>query len=303
MSRLCVNLPGLTMKNPIMPASGCFGMGQEYGELYDLACLGGLITKAVTAQARLGNPTPRLAETPSGMLNAIGLQNEGLETVCTQQLAYYEQFKVPVMANIAGSSIEEYIEVAAKLSQQKVVTALELNISCPNVKKGGLAFGTKPELAAQLTKEVKMVSQVPVYVKLSPNVSDIVEIAQAVEKAGADGLTMINTLLGMRFDLKTRRPLLANQTGGLSGAAIKPVALRCVYQVRQQTELPIIGIGGIQTADDVLEFFIAGADAVQVGTANFTNPFVCPEIIQTLEERMDAWGIESLNQLREEARK
>ena len=300
MNRLAVSLPGLEMKNPVMPASGCFGMGKEYGALYDLDVLGAIITKAVTREKRLGNATPRIAETNSGMLNAIGLQNEGLEKVCKKELDYYRQFSVPVMANVAGSSIEEYVFVSHVLSQQKHISAVELNISCPNVKQGGITFGTDAKVAYELVKAVKKECQVPLYVKLSPNVTDIVQIAQAVEAAGADGLTMINTLLGMKIDLKTRQPLLANRTGGLSGPAIKPVAIRCVYQVAQNTTLPIIGIGGIQSAEDVLEFFMAGASAVQVGTANFTDPFACPKIINDLERCMDQYHIDTLHSLIEE---
>lgn len=303
MTRIAVNLPGLEMKNPIMPASGCFGMGKEYGSLYDLNCLGGMITKAVTKEKRFGNPTPRIAETHSGMLNAIGLQNEGLDTVCENELEYYRQFDFPVMANVAGASIDEYVAVAHTLSQHDVITAVELNISCPNVKQGGITFGTDAKVAYELVRAVKAECYVPLYVKLSPNVTDITAIAKAVEEAGADGLTMINTLLGMRMDIKTRQPILANGTGGLSGPAIKPIAIRCVYQVAKQTQLPIIGIGGIQSAEDVLEFFIAGASAVQVGTANFTNPFACPNIIDQLEECMDRYRISSLQQFIEERQK
>lgn len=302
MNRLAVELPGLKMKNPIMPASGCFGMGKEFGELYDLNQLGALITKAITLEPRFGNPTPRVAETPQGMLNAIGLQNKGLDTVCAEELSYYESFDVPLLANIAGSTKEEYEIVAQILSKQSVVSALELNISCPNVKEGGITFGTDPDIVFDLVQSVKKVSTVPVYVKLSPNVTDIVEIAKAAEAAGADGLTLINTLLGMRMNLKTRKPLLANGTGGLSGPAVLPVALRCVYQVAHATSLPIIGIGGISTVDDVLEFLMAGASAVQIGTANFVDPYICPTIIDQLETRMDELNISSLEQLTKEAR-
>ena len=291
MNRLSVELPGLKLKNPVMPASGCFGFGREFSRLYDLNVLGAIVIKATTVEPRFGNPTPRVAETPGGMLNAIGLQNPGLEKVMEEELPWLEQFDVPIIANIAGSTEEDYVEVARVISTAKNVHALELNISCPNVKTGGIAFGTIPEVAKSLTKKVKEVSSVPVYVKLSPNVTNIVEIAKAVEEGGADGLTMINTLLGMRIDLQTAKPVLANKTGGLSGPAIKPVALRMIYEVSQNVRLPIIGMGGIQSAEDVIEFFYAGASAVAVGTANFIDPFVCPKIIAELPEVMDRLGI------------
>ena len=291
MNRLSVELPGLNLKNPVMPASGCFGFGREFSRLYDLNVLGAIMIKATTVEPRFGNPTPRVAETPGGMLNAIGLQNPGLEKVMEEELPWLEQFDVPIIANIAGSTEEDYVEVARVISTAKNVHALELNISCPNVKTGGIAFGTIPEVAKSLTKKVKEVSSVPVYVKLSPNVTNIVEIAKAVEEGGADGLTMINTLLGMRIDLQTAKPVLANKTGGLSGPAIKPVALRMIYEVSQNVRLPIIGMGGIQSAEDVIEFFYAGASAVAVGTANFIDPFVCPKIIAELPEVMDRLGI------------
>ncbi|KKB42297.1 Dihydroorotate dehydrogenase, catalytic subunit [Bacillus thermotolerans] len=240
--------------------------------------------KATTEEARFGNSTPRVAETPGGMLNAIGLQNPGLEKVVEQELPWLSQFDLPIIANVAGSQVEDYVEVARTISQVENVHALELNISCPNVKTGGIAFGTVPETARHLTKMVKEVSEVPVYVKLSPNVSNIVEMAKAVEDGGADGLTMINTLVGMRIDVKTGNPVLANRTGGLSGPAIKPVAIRMIYEVSQQTDLPIIGMGGISTVEDIIEFYLAGASAVAVGTANFANPFICPELIEGVEQ-------------------
>ncbi len=297
MSRLNIELPGLSMKNPIMPASGCFGFGKEYAKLYDIEKLGAIAIKATTVETRYGNPTPRVAETTSGMLNAIGLQNPGLESVLTNELVWLEQFTVPIVANIAGSKVEDYIEVAEKVSKAKNVQALELNISCPNVKEGGIAFGTNPDVAGELTKLVKEVSSVPVYVKLSPNVTDIVEMAVAVEKAGADGLSMINTLLGMRIDLKKRKPILANRVGGLSGPAIKPVAVRMIYQVSQAVEIPIIGMGGIMNAWDVIEFFLAGASAVAVGTANFVDPFVCPTIIEELPQVLDELEVDHISEL------
>ncbi len=296
MSMLNVDLPGLTLKNPIMPASGCFGFGKEYSGLYDLSLLGAIMIKATTLEPRFGNPTPRVAETPAGMLNAIGLQNPGLDHVLMEELPRLEQNDVPIIANIAGSTEEDYIEVARALSKASNVKALELNISCPNVKTGGIAFGTIPEIAKSLTKKVKAASAVPVYVKLSPNVTNIVEMAKAVEEGGADGLTMINTLLGMRMDLNTGRPILANRTGGLSGPSIKPVALRMIFEVSQQVDLPIIGMGGVETAEDVIEFFYAGASAVAVGTANFVDPFVCPNIIDELPGLLEKLGFEHISE-------
>lgn len=297
MTDLRVKLPGLDLKNPIMPASGCFGFGQEYAKLYDLSKLGSIMIKATTAEMRLGNPTPRVAETSSGMLNAIGLQNPGLVKVVDEQLPWLEQFDVPIIANVAGSLAEDYVEVARTISKAPNVHALELNISCPNVKQGGITFGTDPKVAKELTRMVKDVSDVPVYVKLSPNVTDVVQLAKAVEEGGADGITMINTLLGMRLDPKTGRPVIANITGGLSGPAIKPVALRMVYEVRRHTKLPIIGMGGVAEVDDVIDFLSAGANAVAVGTANFVNPFVCPELIDKLPERLHELGYESVQEL------
>ncbi|MGB6777752.1 dihydroorotate dehydrogenase [Planococcus citreus] len=297
MTDLSVKLPGLDLKNPIMPASGCFGFGKEYAQLYDLSKLGSIMIKATTAEMRLGNPTPRVAETSSGMLNAIGLQNPGLEKVFGEELPWLDQFDVPIIANVAGSLAEDYVEVAKTISKAPNVHALELNISCPNVKQGGITFGTDPNVAKELTRMVKDVSDVPVYVKLSPNVTDVVQLAKAVEEGGADGITMINTLLGMRLDPKTGRPVIANITGGLSGPAIKPVALRMVYEVRRHTKLPIIGMGGVAEVDDVIDFLSAGANAVAVGTANFVNPFVCPELIDKLPERLHELGYESVQEL------
>ncbi|KON89155.1 dihydroorotate dehydrogenase [Sporosarcina globispora] len=296
MNSLNISLPGLELKNPIMPASGCFGFGREFSQLYDLSQLGAIMIKATTYEPRFGNPTPRVAETSAGMLNAIGLQNPGLEKVVNEELAWLEQIDVPIIANVAGSQEEDYVAVAKRISAVKNVHALELNISCPNVKTGGIAFGTIPEIAKNLTKKVKEVSEVPVYVKLSPNVTNIVEMAKAVEDGGADGLTMINTLVGMRIDLKTGNPILANKTGGLSGPAIKPVALRMIYEVSQQVSLPIIGMGGIESAEDVIEYFYAGASAVAVGTANFVDPFVCPKIIDGLPELIEKLGYEHISE-------
>jgi dihydroorotate dehydrogenase (NAD+) catalytic subunit len=301
-NRLAVKLPGLDLKNPIMPASGCFGFGEEYSRYYNLNQLGSIMVKATTLKARFGNPTPRVAETASGMLNAIGLQNPGVKVIMEEKLTWLENRfpDLPIIANVAGETEEEYVEVCRLISQVPNVTAIELNISCPNVAKGGHLFGEDPTVAYDLVKACKAVSAVPIYPKLTPNVTNIVDISRAVEAGGADGLTMINTLMGVRYDLKTRKPLLANITGGLSGPAIKPVALKLINQVAQTTALPIIGMGGVMTAQDVLEFYLAGASAVAVGTANFTNPYVCPRIIDKLPEIMDRYGIESLESLIQE---
>lgn len=287
MDRLKVQIPGLNLKNPIMPASGCFAFGLEYADFYDLSKLGAIMIKAATKEPRFGNDTPRVAETSSGMLNAIGLQNPGVHKIIDTKLKELENYDVPIIANVAGSEIEEYAYVAKVISKAKNVKALELNISCPNVSSGGIQFGTSEELAKKLTKAVKEVSSVPVYVKLSPNVTDIVGMALAVEKAGADGISMINTLIGMRLDKYTGKPILANKTGGLSGACIKPVAIRMIYQVSQVVKIPIIGMGGITNAWDVIDFISAGASAVAIGTANFTDPYICPKIIDELPKILD----------------
>ncbi len=297
MNRLSVQLPGLQLKNPIMPASGCFGFGKEYGKLYNLSKLGAIMIKAATLETRLGNPTPRVAETSSGMLNAIGLQNPGLQGVMENELPWLEQFDVPIIANVAGTETADYVEVAKVISTAPNVHALELNISCPNVKEGGITFGTDPEIAKQLTAAVKEVSAVPVYVKLSPNVTDVSAIAKAVEEGGADGITMINTLLGMRLDEKTGKPVIANKTGGLSGPAVKPVAIKMVYEVSQVVDIPIIGMGGVTNVQDVIDFLSAGASAVAVGTANFVDPFVCPTIIDQLPEKLDELGVNHISEL------
>ena len=294
MTDLAVHLPGLDLKNPIMPASGCFGFGREYSEFYDLSKLGALMMKAATGDERFGNPTPRVAETASGMLNAIGLQNPGVEKIIKREIPFLANYDVPLIANIAGSSIEEYERVATAFNETDKVHALELNISCPNVKEGGIQFGIDAEMAAEVTERVKEASNLPVYVKLSPNVSDIVAMAKAVEVAGADGLSMINTLTGMQIHLPSRKPLIANKTGGLSGAAIKPVAIRMIYEVKQHVDIPIIGMGGIQSPEDVLEFLLAGASAVAVGTANFQNPLICPEIIEALPDVLEKYGFSSV---------
>lgn len=293
---LSVSLPGLELKNPIMPASGCFGFGREYSQFYDLSKLGAVIMKAATGEERLGNPTPRVAETSSGMLNAIGLQNPGVEKIVETEIPFLSKFNIPIIANVSGSTVEEYEKVATVLNEAEDLNAIELNISCPNVKEGGIQFGIDPNMAATVTERVKKASNVPVYVKLSPNVTNIVDMAKAIESAGADGITMINTLTGMQIHLPSRKPLIANKTGGLSGPAIKPVAIRMIYEVRQHTDLPIIGMGGIENAEDVLEFLLAGANAVAVGTANFKNPLVCPEIIDALPATLEKYGFASVKE-------
>jgi len=292
---LSVKLPGLSLKNPVMPASGCFGFGREYSRFYDLSKLGAVIMKAATQSERFGNPTPRVAETSSGMLNAIGLQNPGVNKIIESEIPFLADYDTCIIANVAGSSVEEYKIVAQAFNHTDKVDALELNISCPNVKKGGIQFGTDPNMAAHITEVVKKASNLPVYVKLSPNVTDIVSMAKAVESAGADGLSMINTLTGMQIHLPSRKPLIANKTGGLSGPAIKPIAIRMIYEVRQQVSIPIIGMGGITNTEDVLEFLLAGASAVAVGTANFQNPLVCPEIITELPQTLEEYGFNSVN--------
>ncbi|MCK3935911.1 dihydroorotate dehydrogenase [Streptococcus suis] len=304
--RLAISLPGLDLKNPIIPASGCFGFGQEYADYYDLNQLGSIMIKATTRHPRYGNATPRVAETPAGMLNAIGLQNPGVEAVLSEKLPWLEQHfpDLPIIANVAGFSNEEYAYVSGKISKAPNVKAIELNISCPNVDHGnnGLLIGQVPELAYQAVKAAVEASSVPVYVKLTPSVADITLLAKAAEDAGATGLTMINTLVGMRFNLKTRQPILANGTGGMSGPAVFSVALKLIRQVAQMTDLPIIGMGGVDTADKAIEMMVAGASAIGVGTANFTDPFACPTIIKDLPERMDVYGIDTLENLRQEVR-
>ena len=295
---LKVQLPGMNCKNPVFPASGCFGFGREFAEFYDLSILGGIAIKSATLHKRFGNPTPRIAETPMGMLNAIGLQNPGVDVIKEKELPWLAQFDTEILVNVAGASEEEYVEVVKQLNDVENVSAFELNISCPNVKHGGIGLGTDPLLAAKVTRMVKEAAKKPVYVKLSPNVTDIVAIAKAVEAAGADGLVLINTLMGMRLDLKTGKPILANVTGGLSGPAIKPVALRMVYQVAQAVQIPIIGVGGITCAEDVLEFIYAGASAVEVGAQNFVDPYVCKKIIEDLPRVMAKYGIEDINEAR-----
>lgn len=294
---LSIQLPGLNLKNPIMPASGCFGFGREYSQFFDLNELGAIIMKSATGEERLGNATPRVAETASGMLNAIGLQNPGVNKIIKTEIPFLKQYNIPIIANVAGSTIEEYVYVAEAFSKDNNIDAIELNISCPNVKEGGIQFGTNDLMAEEITKRVKAVSNVPVYIKLSPNVTNVVEIAKAVERAGADGLTMINTLTGMQIHLPSKRPLIANRTGGLSGPAIKPISIRMIYEVSEVVNIPIIGIGGITSAEDVIEYLLAGASAVAVGTANFSNPLVCSEIIQELPQTLKKYGFNSIKEV------
>lgn len=291
---LQVNIGSLQLKNPIMTASGTFGYGREFSQLVNLESLGGIMVKGISLKPRPGNPPPRIVETASGMLNAIGLQNVGVKRFITEKMPYFKGMNLPVVVNILGDSLEEYREITEMLRGVEGVSAIEVNISCPNVKHGGVAFGTNPDMAAKVTRTVKDAADVPVMVKLSPNVTDICEIARAVEAGGADSLSMINTLIGMGIDIKTRKPKLANVIGGLSGPAIKPVALRMVYQVFQAVKLPIIGIGGIATVEDVIEFMLAGATAVQIGTANFVDPS-CSEIItRQLADYVETEGLTSI---------
>ncbi len=293
-----VTLSGLTLDNPVIPASGTFGYGEEMREFYDLNMLGSFSFKGTTLAPRFGNDTPRIAECEAGMLNAVGLQNPGVHHVMEHELpALATFFKKPVIANISGFSIDEYVECCRLLSGEPQVGLLEVNISCPNVHGGGMAFGTSPQAAAQVTRAVKRVATKPVYIKLSPNVTDIVEVAKACEDAGADGLSLINTLLGMRISLKTRKPILANVMGGFSGPAIFPVALRMVYQVAQAVRVPVIGMGGVKTAEDVLEMMLAGATAVQVGAQNLVDPFACKKIIEALPGTMERYGITDLQKI------
>lgn len=293
-----IKIPGLELKNPIIPASGTFGFGYEFERFYPVDKLGSIMLKGTTVEPRFGNPLPRIAEGPSGMLNAIGLQNPGVDAVMNEELEKLRPyFHSKVIANIAGSCLEDYVEVARRISTHDMVGAIEMNISCPNVKAGGIQFGTNPEMAAKLTKAVKEVSKVPVYVKLSPNVTDVVAMAKAVEAAGADGITMINTLIGMRFDLRTGKPIITNKTGGWSGPAIYPVALRMIYQVYKAVSIPIIGMGGVSSAYDVIEMMSAGASAVAVGAANLVDPYACSKIVDDLEKVMDEFNIENLTDI------
>lgn len=295
---LHVTLSGVELQNPVIPASGTFGFGQEFRPYYDINMLGSISFKGTTREARFGNPTPRIAECPAGMLNSVGLQNPGVDHVIAEELPRLrEVFHQPIMANISGFSVEDYVTAVEKLTQEEQVALLEINISCPNVRHGGMAFGTSPEAAAEITRAVKQVATKPVYMKLSPNVTDIVSIAKACEDAGADGLSLINTLLGMRIDLKRRKPVLANVMGGYSGPGIFPVALRMVYQVTGAVKIPVIGMGGISSARDVLEMMMAGAKAVEVGAANLVDPYACKTIIETLPQEMEKLGIERLTDI------
>lgn len=293
-----VRLCGTELDNPVIPASGTFGYGWEFAELYDINCLGSISFKGTTAEARFGNPTPRIAECDGGMLNSVGLQNPGVEAVRTVELPKLRKcFAKPVMANIGGFSSEEYVNNIKALDGEDCIGWFEVNISCPNVHGGGLAFGTSAEGAAKITKAVRSATKKPVIIKLSPNVTDIAEIAKACEAEGADGLSLINTLLGMRIDLRSRRPVLANKAGGYSGPAVKPVALRMVYQVYEAVAIPIVGMGGICCAEDVIEFMLAGACAVEVGAANLTEPFACKNIIDALPAAMEKYGIKNLRDI------
>ena len=299
MGRLSVDLCGIELDNPVIPASGTFGYGWEFAELYDINILGTFSFKGTTREPRFGNPTPRIADCPSGMLNAVGLQNPGVDRVIDTELPKLAAvFHKPVMANVSGFSAAEYAEVSAKLDAQPQVGWLEVNVSCPNVHGGGMSFGTDPEQAAAVVRAVKAVTKKPVIIKLTPNVTDVVTIAKACEQAGADGISLINTLLGMRIDLKTRKPVLANVTGGLSGPAVFPVALRMVWQVAHAVKIPVVGMGGISCAGDVLEMMTAGAAAVEVGAANLVDPLACKKIIEDLPEAMDRYGIRNLRELR-----
>ena len=293
-----VNLLGIELDNPVIPASGTFGFGYEFAEIYDINILGTFSFKGTTAEARFGNPTPRIAECPNGMINAVGLQNPGVDRVISEELPKLKKcFNKPVMANISGFSVEEYVHTCAMLDKCDQVGWLEVNISCPNVHGGGMAFGTSPEGAAEVVRAVKAVTTKPVIVKLSPNVTDIVAIAKAVEDAGADGISLINTLLGMRINLRTRKPVIANKMGGFSGPAIFPVAVRMVYQVAHAVKIPVIGMGGVSSAEDVIEMMLAGATAVEVGAQNLVDPFACKKIIEDLPRVMEKYNIENLSDI------
>lgn len=295
---MSVSLSGVTLSNPVIPASGTFGFGHEFAELYDLNILGSIALKGTTREARFGNPTPRIAEIPSGLINAVGLQNPGVDAVISTEIPKLcKTCRLPLIANISGFSLDEYTECAEKFDKVDEVAILEINISCPNVKAGAMSFGTYPEGAASVTAAVRKVTKKPIYMKLTPNVTDIAEIARACESAGADGISMINTPMGMRIDPKTRRPALKNKTGGMSGPAVLPIAVRMVYQVYEAVKIPIIGMGGISTADEVIEMMLAGASAVEVGAANLVEPFACRDIIASLPEAMEKYGITKLSEI------
>ena len=298
MGRLNVDRCGITLDNPVIPASGTFGYGYEYAELYDINCLGTFSFKGTTKDPRFGNPTPRIAECTAGMINAVGLQNPGVEKVIAEELPKLKTcFHKPVMANISGFSVDEYAYTCEKLDKEEQVGWLEVNISCPNVHGGGMSFGTDPKAAAEVTRSVKAVTTKPVIVKLTPNVTDIVSMAKACEDAGADGISLINTMLGMRIDLRTRKPIIANKMGGFSGSAIFPVAVRMVYQVAHAVDIPVVGMGGVGSAEDVIEMMLAGATAVEIGAANLVNPYVCRDIVNELPAVMDKYGINTLSEI------
>ena len=291
-------LCGIELDNPVIPASGTFGFGQEFHELYDINCLGSFSFKGTTREPRFGNPCPRIAECPSGMLNAVGLQNPGVDHVIAHELPELRKiFHKPVMANISGFSVDEYVEVCEKLDKEEGIGWLEVNISCPNVHGGGMSFGTDPKAAAEVTKAVRAVTKKPIIIKLSPNVTDIVAIAKACEGEGADGVSLINTLMGMRLNLRTRKPIIANLTGGYSGPAVFPVAVRMVYQVSKAVKIPVVGMGGVSSAKDVIEMMMAGATAVEVGAANLVDPFASKKIVEDLPKVMEAYKIESLSEI------
>lgn len=295
---LSINLCGVGLDNPVVPASGTFGFGLEMAEVYDINCLGAISIKGTTRDARFGNPTPRIAECEMGMINSVGLQNPGVDAVIAHEIpALRKVYSKPIIANISGFAVEEYVECCSKMDKVDDVQILEVNVSCPNVHNGGMAFGTSAEAAAEVTSAVKAVTTKPVFVKLSPNVTDIVSIAKACEEAGADGITLINTMLGMRIDIARRRPVIANKMGGFSGRAVFPVAVRMVYQVANACSIPVMGCGGVATAEDVIEMMMAGATAVQVGAENLRNPFACKEIIEDLPKVMGRLGINSLNEI------
>ena len=293
-----VTLSGIVLDNPVIPASGTFGYGYEFAELYDINCLGSFSFKGTTREARFGNPTPRIADCESGMLNSVGLQNPGVDAVIREELPRLAAcFHKPVMANVSGFSVEDYVYTCERLDGEEQVGWFEVNVSCPNVHGGGMSFGTSPDAAAEVTRAVKAAVRKPVYIKLSPNVTDIVSVALACEEAGADGISMINTLMGMRIDLRTRKPVLANRSGGYSGPAVKPVALSMVYRVFEAVHIPIIGMGGISSAEDVIEMMLAGATAVEVGAANLVDPFASKRIVEELPRAMERYGIQSLSEI------
>ncbi len=298
MKNLEVNLCGVKLDNPVVPASGTFGFGLEMADVYDINVLGAISIKGTTRDPRFGNPTPRIAECEAGMINSVGLQNPGVDAVIAEEIPELRKvYRKPIIANVSGFGIDEYVECCSKMDKVDDVDIIEVNVSCPNVHNGGMAFGTSCEAAAEVTREVKAVTHKPVFVKLSPNVTDIVSIARAVEDAGADGITLINTLLGMRIDTARRRPVIANKMGGFSGRAVFPVALRMVYQVANACQVPVMGCGGVATASDVIEMMMAGATAVQVGAENLRNPFACKEIIEALPAEMERLGIDSLSDI------